>query len=218
MQLRARIGITLLALAVVGGLIFGFFPRAVPVDLLRSTKGPLAVTVEEEGKTRVMDRYLISAPMAGYTRRIELHVGDAVSAGQVLAVIEPSRSDLLDPRTRAQTAAQVKAAEASVAAAREKARAAVAQADLASQELKRTESLRKSDFISEQALDKARSEAARTQAVRQAADHAVSVARFELDMARAALACNLAARQKPSRCAPRSTRTCSRSSTKAKAR
>jgi HlyD family secretion protein len=117
-----------------------------------------------------------------------LHVGDVVKAGQVLAVIEPARSDALDPRSRAQAAAQVKAAEAAVAAARETARAAAAQSDLAQQELERTASLRQSNFISEQALDKARSELRRTQAARLAADHAVNVARFELDMARAALA------------------------------
>lgn len=188
MQARARIGITLLALAIAGGLAYGFLPRPVPVDIASVTRGPLVVTVEEEGKTRVMDRYVISAPMAGYARRIDLHVGDAVKAGQVLAVIEPARADALDPRSRAQAAAQVKAAEASVAAARENARAAAAQAELARQELERSVSLRKSNFVSEQALDKARTEVTRTQAAREAADHGVDVARFELAMARAALA------------------------------
>jgi HlyD family secretion protein len=188
MQLRARIGITLLALAVAGGLAYGFFPRAVPVDVAAVTRGPLAVTVEEEGKTRVMDRYVISAPMAGYARRIELHVGDAVKAGQVLALIEPARSTALDPRARAQAAAQVKAAEASLAAAQENARAAGAQAELARQELQRATSLRQSNFVSEQALERARTEATRGQAAQRAADHGVDVARFELATARAALA------------------------------
>jgi HlyD family secretion protein len=188
MQARARIGITLLALAVAGGLAYGFLPRAVPVDIVAASKGPLSVTVEEEGKTRVMERYVVSAPMAGYARRIDLQVADAVKAGQVLALIEPARSDALDPRSRAQAGAQVKAADAAVAAARENARAAAAGAELARQELARAESLRKSNFIAEQTLDRARSEVNRTQAVRLAGDHAVNVARFELDMARAALA------------------------------
>lgn len=188
MQLRTRIGITLLALAVAGGLAYGFLPRPVPVDVASVTRGPLDVTVEEEGKTRVMDRYVISAPMTGYARRIDLHVGDAVKAGQVLAVIEPARSAALDPRARAQAAAQVKAAEASLAAAQENARAAAAQADLARQELQRATSLRQSNFVSEQALDKARTDVTRTQAAKQAADHGVDVARFDLATARAALA------------------------------
>lgn len=187
MQLRARIGITLLGLAIAGGLVYGFLPRVVAVDAAPAVKGPLAVTIEEEGKTRVMERYVISAPMSGYARRIDLHVGDAVKQGQVLAEIEPARSDALDPRSRAQTQAQVNAAQAAVAAARENARAAAAQADLARQELQRTESLRKANFISAQALDKAHSEVSRTQAAKLAAEHTVNVAGFELDMARAAL-------------------------------
>jgi HlyD family secretion protein len=188
MQLRARIGITLLGLALAGGLVYGFMPRAVAVDVTAATKGPLAVTIEEEGKTRVMERYIVSAPMSGYARRIDLHVGDAIKQGQVLAQIEPARSDALDPRSRAQAQAQVNAAQASVAAARENARAAAAQADLARQELQRSESLRSSNFISEQALDKTRSEVSRTQAAQMAAEHAINVARFQLETARAALA------------------------------
>lgn len=187
MQLRARIGITLLGLAIAGGLVYGFLPRAVAVDAAPAVKGPLAVTIEEEGKTRVMERYVVSAPMSGYARRIELRVGDAVKLGQELVLIEPARPDALDPRSRAQTQAQVNAAQATVAAAVENARAAAAQADLARQELQRTEPLRTANFISAQALDKARSEVSRTQAAKLAAEHTVNVAGFELDMARAAL-------------------------------
>jgi HlyD family secretion protein len=188
MQLRARIGFTLLGLAVIGGLVYGFLPRAIAVDVAAVKKGPLMVTVEEEGKTRVMERYVVSAPIAGYGRRIDLHVGDAVKAGQVLAVIEPARAEALDPRSRAEAEAKVSAAEAALAAARENARAAATQADLAQREFTRIETLRKSDTVSEQALDQARAEVARTQAARLASDHNVNVARFEVDMARAALA------------------------------
>lgn len=187
MRLRARIGISLLALTVAGGLALGFFPRAVPVDTAAVTRGLLTVSVEEEGKTRVMERYVISAPLAGYARRIDLHVGDAVKVGQMLAMIEPARSEALDPRSRAQASAQVKAADASVAAAREQARAATAQAELARKELARAQSLLEANFVSRQALDKAQTEVTRTQAAKLAADHAVNVARFERDMARVAL-------------------------------
>ncbi len=188
MQLRARIGITLLVLALAGALVYGFLPRAETVDIAPAVKGPLAVTIEEEGKTRVMERFVVSAPMSGYARRIVLRVGDAVKQGQVLVEIEPARSDALDPRSRVQAQAQVNAAQANVAAARENARAAAAQADLARQELQRTESLRTANFISEQALDKAHSEVSRTKAAHLASEHAINVARFELEMTRAALA------------------------------
>ncbi|WP_024302504.1 efflux RND transporter periplasmic adaptor subunit [Pseudogulbenkiania sp. MAI-1] len=188
MRPRARIGIVLLALAVAGGLALGFFPQAVTVDTVAVGRGPLAVTVEEEGKTRVIDRYVVSAPVTGYVRRIDLRVGDAVRQGQVLAVIEPARSEALDPRSRAQAAARVRAAEAAQGVAQENAQAARAQAQLARQELTRAQSLRKSNFISEQALDQARAEVSRSEAVLLAAEHAVRVARFDLDVARAALA------------------------------
>ncbi len=188
MQTRARIGIAVVALVVAGALAYGFLPRAVPVDVARVTRGPLVVTVEEEGKTRVMERYVVSAPMTGYLRRIGVDAGDVVRAGQVVAAIEPARSNALDPRSRAQAAAQVKAAEAAVAAAGENGRAAAAQAVLAGQELERFESLRAANYVSAQALDRARSEVARTQASPRAAEHAVNGARFELEVARAALA------------------------------
>jgi HlyD family secretion protein len=188
MRLRAKIGMLAIGVGVAAGLGYGFLPRAVPVDVAEVKRAPLTVTVEEEGKTRVRERYTVSAPVAGYVRRIDLKAGDAVAAGQVLAVIEPARAVALDPRTRAQAQAQMSAAQAALAAAQENARAAVAAAQLATQERARAESLRQSNFVSAQALDSARTAETRARAVEQAAQHAVRVARFELEMARAALA------------------------------
>ena len=188
MQTRARIGFAALALAVAGGLWLGFYPPAVPVDIAVVTRGPLVVAVEEEGKTRVRDRYVVSAPIAGYVRRIDHRAGEAVRTGQALAVIEPSRAATLDPRAQAQAEAQVKAAGAAAAAAQENARAAAAQSELARQEMERTDSLRRQNFVSQQAQDRARSELQRSEAAKLAADHAATVARYELDVARAALA------------------------------
>ncbi|MBU1395386.1 MAG: efflux transporter periplasmic adaptor subunit, partial [Gammaproteobacteria bacterium] len=156
MQLRAKMGILATVALVAAGLVYGFMPRAVPVDVAAVEIAPLVVTVEEEGKTRVRERYVVSAPVSGYLRRIELKAGDAVHPDQVLAEIEPARSDALDPRTRAQAQAQASAAQAALAVAQENARAATAAAQLAQQEFARAESLRQSNFISAQALDSAR--------------------------------------------------------------
>ena len=188
MQTRTRIGMALGAVALAGGIAFGFLPRAVEVELATAERAPLVVTIEEEGKTRVRDRYVISAPVSGQARRIALRVGDLVQAGQAVAAIEPLRSSALDPRSQAQAAATVRAAEAALAAARANARAAVAQAELARQELDRIESLRAARFVSDQAVDKARTDADRGQAARSAAEHAATAAQFELERARAALA------------------------------
>lgn len=188
MQLRAKIGILATAALVGAGLVYGFMPRAQPVDIATVKRAPLTVTVEEEGKTRVRDRYQVSAPVAGYVRRIELRAGDPVAGGQVLAVIEPARSVALDPRTRAQALAQLSAAGAALAVAQENLRAAAAAAQLAQLERVRAESLRQANFLSAHALDTARSAETRAQAAQQAAAYAVKVARFELEMARAASA------------------------------
>ncbi len=188
MQLRAKIGLMATAVLVAAGLVYGFMPRALPVDIVEVKRAPLTVTVEEEGKTRVSERYQVSAPVAGYVRRIDLKAGDAVKTGQVLAVIEPARANALDPRTRAQALAQVSAAQAALAVAQENARAASSTAQLAQQERVRAESLRQSNFLSALALDTAKSAETRAQAIQQAAMHAVKVSRFELDMARAAVA------------------------------
>ena len=88
MQLRGKIGILALAIAVTAGLAFGFLPRPAQVDVAEVKRAPLAVTVEEEGKTRVRERYRVSAPVAGMMRRSALKAGDAVSAGQVIVLDE----------------------------------------------------------------------------------------------------------------------------------
>jgi HlyD family secretion protein len=187
MRLRAKIGMLAIGVLVAAGLAYGFMPRAVPVDLAEVKRGPLTVTVEEEGKTRVTERYQVSAPVAGYVRRIDLKAGDTVAAGQVLALIEPARSVALDPRTRVQAQAQVNATQAALAVAQENARAATATAQLAQQERVRAETLRQSNFLSAQALDASRTAETRARAAQQASAHAVRVARFELEMARTAV-------------------------------
>jgi HlyD family secretion protein len=188
MQLRAKIGMGLVGTLVAAGLALGFMPRAVPVDVATVTRAPLTASVEEEGKTRVRERYQVAAPVAGYVRRIGLKAGDAVAAGQVLAVIEPARTVALDPRSRAEAQAQASAAQAALAVAQQNKRAATAAAELARQERMRAESLQQANFLSTQALDIARSAETRAVAEQHAAAHAVEVARFELEMARAAVA------------------------------
>ncbi len=184
---RGRITLILLALALAAALAWGFMPKAVPVETEAAAKGSLAVTVEEEGKTRVRERYVVSAPVAGYARRIELKVGDPVAVGQVLAVLEPTRSADLDPRSRAQARASVSAAEAAWQAARDQARAAASAAELAGQNLTRTQALSSQKFVSQAAVDQARTEQQRAQAAYAAAEQSVNVARYDLEAARATL-------------------------------
>ncbi|HNY63853.1 MAG TPA: HlyD family efflux transporter periplasmic adaptor subunit [Deltaproteobacteria bacterium] len=82
--LRRKAGVALFLAAVVLVVAWGFVPGAVPVDLAEVTRGPLRVTVEEQGRTQVRDRYVISAPVAGFMRRITLEAGDPVAMGEPL--------------------------------------------------------------------------------------------------------------------------------------
>src|SRR5512146_932409 len=108
-------------------IVVGLWPRAVPVEVAPVLHGPLVVTVDEEGMTRVRNRYVVSAPVAGQLRRIDWKAGAAIEAGKtVLAVLEPSGADFLDARSQAQAEARVRAAEAArdaASAQRDRARA-----------------------------------------------------------------------------------------------
>lgn len=183
-----RLRLILLLVVIVAAITWGYWPRALLVDAAPVTRDVLSVTVDEEGKTRVIDRYVISAPVAGYARRIQLDVGDRVQQGQVTVELEPLRSDVLDPRRRAEARARVAAAEASLDAAEAKSRAASADAEYAAREYERKQRLWKSRTISEEALEAARNQKRRTAADLRSAQFAVDVARHELEAARTALA------------------------------
>ncbi len=181
---------------VAAALVWGFWPRPVLIDAVAVTRAPLRVSIEEEGRTRVKDRFVVSAPVAGYARRITLDVGDAIARGQVLCELEPLRPDVLDPRTRAEALARVAATEAALTVTKEKEVAARADADYAERELDRVRLLYEADNASLDDLDEAQAGARRTAANLRSARFQVEVARFELEVARAALRFS-AARDQP---------------------
>ncbi len=187
MQTRRTIGLVLVLLALAAALFWGFRPRPVPVETGAVARGALAVTVEEEGRTRVRDRYEVSAPVAGYLRRITLDVGDSVARNQVVAELDPLPSTVLDPRAHAEAQARVASAEFALEAAEEKAAAAVAEASRADHEYARRKQLREAGGISQEEVDTAELLARRMAAERRSAAFAVEVARFELEAARTAL-------------------------------
>jgi HlyD family secretion protein len=111
---RKRIILTGVALLILAALVYSFLPEAIPVQTAEVERAPLRVIVEEEGETRVADRYAITAPVSAYAHRIELEVGDVVERGQSVVQLEPPRTPILDPRSRAEAAATVDAAAAAV--------------------------------------------------------------------------------------------------------
>src|SRR3990172_8093982 len=110
MPWRRRIFLILLLLLAAVLLLWAFLPGPVPVETAKVSRGPLRVTVEQEGKARLRDRFVVSSPVAGYARRVDLEVGDPVTRGQGVAEIEPLRAEGLDPRARAAAQARVSAA------------------------------------------------------------------------------------------------------------
>lgn len=184
---RRRIFVAVVSIAVLAAVIYGFVPRPVPVDAAKASRGPLRVTIDEEGKTRVRDRFVISAPVAGFMRRIDLDVGDSVLKGRVVAELEPLRSTVLDPRSRAEAEAAVSAAVASLNAAKENARAAEADAEYIRKKLARMRELHDSGYISKDMFEQTDSESRRSEANLLSAGAAVNAAQAEVEKARSAL-------------------------------
>ena len=178
------VGLALLVALVAAGL----WPKPVPVEIAPVTRGNLVVTVDEEGMTRVKNRYVVSAPVAGQLRRIDWKAGALVEAGKtVLAVMETSGADFLDARSQAQAEARVRAAEAArdaAAAQRERARTA---AKMLADDFARLKQLYTQKVLSPQEFDTAQMRATTAAQDERAAEFNWQVAGFELQQARALL-------------------------------
>ncbi|MCK5669362.1 MAG: efflux transporter periplasmic adaptor subunit, partial [Gammaproteobacteria bacterium] len=184
---RKHIGLIIGIFVVILLIGIGFIPRPVMVDTAEVKLGTLKVSVEEEGRTRVIDRFVISAPVAGFMRRTELNVGDEIKKDQQIIYLEPLRSSVLDPRSRAEANARVAAAKAGLLAAEKNARAADADSNYASTEHTRLKRLYESRTISLERYQQAQTNARRTKATLESAEFSVEVARFELEEADAAV-------------------------------
>jgi HlyD family secretion protein len=179
----------LFVIACVGGLLtMALWPETLEVDVATVSRGPLVVTVDEEGQTRVRDRFVVSAPVGGRVLRIELEPGDAVKQGDVVARIQPETPPLLDARTRAEAQAAVESSEAALGRARaeeQRARAADAQAE---RELERSRRLVAAGVVSAQDVDARQDEVRFGKEAVKAAVFSVQAAASELERARARLA------------------------------
>lgn len=176
------------ALIVVGALAFAFSPRPVAVEVARAVRGPLRVTVDEDGRTRIKERYVVSAPLGGQLRRIELQAGDCVVAGETLvAILEPVAPELIDVRSREQLEARVRAAEIQVQSAGARLERVRAAHELAQVELARATALTEQGAIARQEFDRTRENARVVTEDLKSADYARQIAGFELEQARAAV-------------------------------
>lgn len=169
-------------------LVWLFRPQPVAVDLAVLARGPLRVTVSDDGETRVKDVFVVSAPVPGLMRRIELEAGDEVRAEDtVVARIEPNDPSFLDRRSEAEATAAVRAAEAARAHAVAELRRVEAELEFAQAELRRFEGLATRAAISENDLDSARRRERTAVAALQESRAGLKVRESELDQARARL-------------------------------
>jgi HlyD family secretion protein len=176
--------VIVVALLVLGVTVLILRPPRVPVDTVAAARGRLMVTVDEEGETRVRDRYLITAPVAGRLQRIALEEGDPVEQGTVVAQMNPLP---LDPRVHAEATARVEAAEAAKreADARvEEARAAHAQA---TREARRMRALGGGGIVAAEAVERAALDEVSRAKQLEAAQSAARAAEYAVVAARAAL-------------------------------
>lgn len=186
-SIKRHKGLIILAALLVSIMIYGLWPKAMQVDIVKVWRGPMTISINEEGKTRVIDRFIISAPVAGYKRRIQFEIGDKVSKNDVIVTLEPLRSTVLDPRSHAAAKAKVAAAKAALQTAEENLKAAIADATLAQQEFIRQQKLIKQKLVARSAYDLAKAANRRQQANKRSAEFAVQVARFELEAAQTTL-------------------------------
>lgn len=160
----------------------------VAVDLHRLKRGPMQVTINADGKTRIREVYEVSSPITGTALRAPVRVGDRVIAGQtVVAVVEPLSSSLLDPRSRIQAEAAVREAEAALQVARSRVREAQEDLTHAQREYDRSKALVERGVASQMRLEDSEQMLGMKRAAETAAVSGLEMANSALDRARAAL-------------------------------
>ena len=183
-----RIITLVIGLALIAGAVIVLRPQPVDVEVARVVRGPLSQDIVDDGRARVRERYTVSAPVAATLARIDLHEGDVIEPGSVLARLLPLASPLLDPESR--KAAELRVASAVDASAQGQATVARAQiaSDQAKLDLERIDRLAKQGAVPAVQLDQASAEERMREAELASATFSAKVAAHEIGQARAALA------------------------------
>lgn len=189
---KKQILISIIAVAAaIASLLWAFMPKPAIVELAEVTHGQFEQTIDDDGKTRVRERYVVSAPLAGRVQRTKLKAGDSVARGDVVAIMQPAAPPLIDARTERELEERVGATEAALARTRtnlEHVRAELAQNRADAQ---RTQKLSTQGFVSPAQLEREQlkvtlsaREAEAAEFERQAAEHNLSMARAALTRSR----------------------------------
>lgn len=176
------------AAATLAVLVWAFAPRPIEVEVAGVTQGHFESAVEEDGKTRLRDRYVVAAPLAGVLSRVALREGDAVEAGAVVATLQPVLPPLHDQRTLRELRVRVTTARALADRAQAQVGAAEVELARARNELERSEELARGGFISRNRLDNDTLLVRSAQKNVESAINARRAAGYEVEQALAALA------------------------------
>lgn len=177
----------LAALALAAG-AWAFWPRALEVEVGEVATGRFEQTIQEDGRMRVVQRYVVSAPTQAELERPQLKVGDAVAAGDVVATLVPAAPQMIDARTRGVLRERVGSAEAGLVAAQAQVGRTQAALDQARLEAERAEQLARDNFIAASARDQAQLALASQRKALDAARAQVGVSQHAVAESRAALA------------------------------
>lgn len=177
----------IVTLLLVGILAWLFRPAPIRVETAKVVRGTFALTIEEDGVTRVRDRYVVTTPVAGLLLRPTLRAGDSVKRGETVAVILPNAAQMLDARTRSELAAQVESTAARASRARSVVRQSEAAATQAESEHRRLEELGAQGFSSQTERERSALTLDLRRKDAEAARFEADAAEHDLQQARAAL-------------------------------
>ncbi|AMV33654.1 putative efflux pump membrane fusion protein [Pirellula sp. SH-Sr6A] len=176
------------AVILIALLVYGYWPRPVLVDLAAVKRGSIAMTVDDDGETRIRERYRIAAPVTGKLLRLELHAGDRVERGTTeLMQILPMDPALLDARTVAESQARLAAADAAIEESQSLLASAESAAQLAEDAYQRANALHKTKSIATSEWEEAEHDHRAAQANLRSAKFRSLVRNYERDIAKAAL-------------------------------
>jgi HlyD family secretion protein len=181
---RRRWGVAAVAAGVVAAAAWALVPDPIRVDVALVTRGPLEVSLAEDGITRIRERYEVAAPVAGRLRRVEVHPGDEVKPGTPLVYLDPAP---LDPRQEAQLTARLHSAERAAREADALLRRTRDAARRAHLEANRMRQLAASRIVSRDALEAAVTSESMAANDREAARFRAEATTYDVEVARAAL-------------------------------
>ena len=185
---RKTLLISLIAGAALAGLLaWAFAPRPIAVEIAQADVGVFETSIDEDARTRVRDRFVVSAPLSGELQRVVLREGDTVAPGATLGTLMPAMSPMLDERSLREQRARVGAAEAGLQRAATRIGAARVALEQASINMRRTADLARQGFVAPTRVDSDRLAVQAAQRELETAVEGEHIARHDLDQARAAL-------------------------------